>query len=155
MSHYTSKGLAATIISTVIVLIMALSLVIMGKLGLLQFNDEAIKVTKNMEANTKLFSLIYSTKDGESLDNLIAKSVAADSENEDLKNFIKVKLDDMKKEAGTNNYRFYVTFAGKKYFEIESSSFSLSSTSPSPSTVLIAVPYNNKALTAQVSLIEW
>lgn len=154
MSHYTSKGLAATIISTAIVLIMALSLVVMGKLGLLQFNDEAIKVTKNMEANTKLFSLVYSTKDGESLDVLIAKSVAADSENEDLKNFIKVKLDDMKREAGTNNYRFYVTFAGKKYFETESSS-SLSSTSPSPSTVLIAVPYNSKALTAQVSLIEW
>jgi hypothetical protein len=154
MSHYTSKGLAATIISTAIVLIMALSLVIMGKLGLLQFNDEAIKVTKNMEANTKLFSLVYSTKDGESLDVLIAKSVAADSENEDLKNFIKVKLDDMKKEAGTNNYRFYVTFAGKKYFETEYSS-SLSSTSQSPSTVLIAVPYNSKALTAQVSLIEW
>jgi hypothetical protein len=127
----------------------------MGRLGFLQFGDDTIKVTRNMEANTKIFALLYSTKDGETLDVLIGKAVVSGNENEDLKNFIKEKLDVMNAETKTNNYKFYVSFDNKKYFEIQSQYSSTASSSIIPSSVIIAVPYNNRALTAQASLIEW
>jgi len=151
-----SKGLAATILASVIVLILSLILVLAGKAGFLNFADDTMKVTRLTEANTKLFTLMYSTKDGERLDAAIGKAVVEDSENEDLKNFIKDEIGKMEGETKTNNYRFYVTFDNKKYFEIQSSSILPSyQSSPLPSTILIAVPYNEKSLTAQVSLIEW
>jgi len=153
MSHYIrNRGLASVIIATLAALMLIMLLALLGQFGFLNFADTTIKVTRNMETNTKIFALIYSTKDGESLDALIAKSVAADSEDEDLKNFIKYEVEKMEKETNTDSYQFYVVFNGKRYFELERSakqSFAV------PSTVVIAVPYNGKALTAEVNFVEW
>jgi hypothetical protein len=126
------------------------------RLGMLQFGDNTIEVTRITEANTKLFTLLYSTKDGESLDTLIGKAVAEGKEDEELKNFIKIEIEKMESEVKISNYRFYIAYDNKKYFELEGSSI-IPTKQPftPPSTILIPVPYNSQALMAQASLIEW
>lgn len=164
MSHYTrSKGLGSLILAVAVVLTIMTLFSLMAKVGYLNFTDTTIKVTRNMETNTKVFALLYSTKDGVALDKLIAESVVADSEDESLINFIINEIEKMEKET-TSSYYFYVVFDGKKYFESQKT-FGLSGAGARgdtvqrpfavPSTVLIAVPYNSRALTAEVNFVEW
>jgi len=152
MSRYIQNKGFSVIIATLVALMSIMFITLLGKFGFLNFADTTIKVTRDIETNTKVFTLLHSTKDGESLEKLIARSVVDGNDNEDLKNLMKDEIGKMEQETKTTSYHFYVVFDGKKYFELQNlpkQSFSV------PSTVVIAVPYNSKALTAEVNFIEW
>lgn len=151
------KGFVIEIFAVLIVIIIATFLVFAGKFGKLSFEERIIKISLREEADTKIFTLLSSTEDGYTMENLIGYSILLNDENLEkpisinLKTEIENRLKRIENEI-RSNYYFFIYFDNNKYFEIKSAE---AKKGLALSAYYLPLPFNLKSLIAEANLVEW
>ena len=162
MLHSSNKGLIIEIFAVMFVLLGGLILLTVTKIPFISSSENIVKVTRFLEANTKLHSILDSKYNGYPIMYLIGKAAVlgeekinlADGTSLDLKDHLKMQIEILEKESFKEKYYFYVMFDGKKFFEIKSSTDLDTSSLTSPSTIYVPVLFTEKNLMLSASLIE-